>query len=297
MKIIKVIIAVFAVGILIFIGLSLYKKLVPPQPSPTPPNSFVKEINAKISNLGSKPSTAFCVESYRAIKLDIDGYALAGKIDKLWKENLLKNLEFTYTPLFVKQTYYVFNGTSWESAKIAVISIELRRLMSSIYLDNKLDLKQIQSVLNEYNKVNSFLNKAHAFARDVSVSSFKDQFDTSSATTLVVESKKLSKEKGYVRNCKRFNVELASISKMMYDKHLNFLKSKVTFCTGKFNTLESYLTYNEIIYKPIFQEFETFKDTAFSYYSVSITDSQQDISSLITLISNDGWSARAYFSK
>lgn len=292
MKEIKITIALMAFVLLSWGAYSFFVQSPPPPKTLTAPNTFVKEITHKIDEIGKSPLNEFCDNTYKTIKYDIDVYSKAGKIDASWEENLLKNLEYAYTSVFIKQAFNVFAGSEWEPSKLSIIRSESRRLMSSYHIKDKTELQKLQKVLSQYDELSSFITKANSFAEDVFVNSYDQTFDITTTKSFIKKALALSKVTGHVSKCIRLKSQLANVPNLMYNKHLYYLINKVDFCTGEYTKFTNYNSYFSTIYKPIFAEFEEFKDCSTNDYSVDVTTAQNDINKIEADLLKDGKLAR-----
>jgi hypothetical protein len=294
MKALKISLLVIIMAGLGWIGYTFYirgiNKLVIPQ---TTNNIFVDEITGKIEALKGVPVNVFCVAKYISIKNDITQYAVAKKIDDVWESNLLKSLDYTYAPVYVRQSYYVFGGTDWELDKLGIIRAELNKLLSSPYIDNKTELNKIKGVLREYDEIVVFISNAGVFTGSTNITNFNQGFDVNRTSEFIAKASAYRGQEGYVKNCLRLQTALVGIPMSMYRKHLSYLSQKVNFCSGKFGTFDNYADYYNTIYKPVFGEFDLLASNIESY-SVSGTQFDNDVSSLKEQMKRDNKAAAAY---
>jgi len=295
MKSIKITISIIALALLSWGGYSLYSKRITPVKVLTAPNSFVKEIKDKIVNLSQLPLNTFCIDTYKDIKYDIGGFKDAGKIDPAWEDNLLKDLEYAYTAIFIKQAYNVFSGTTWETGKLSIIQSESNRLSSSPYIADKSELLKIQSVLAKYNEIISFIAGANRFAASVNVVSYAQIYEVNTAGNYISKSQAYSNTGGSLIRCNRLKAGLNAIPNQMYKSHLNYLTKKVNFSTYKYTTFANYNDYYTTIYSHVLAEFETFKNTCPTNYSVSVSAAQNAIDGVEAEMVSDNSSANYHF--
>ncbi len=293
MKPLKIFLITGTICLLSWGGYSFFIKEPQQVVIPPAPNKFVEEIKLNITNLSKSPNNKFCVEDYSAIKYKIDGYSKANKLDFIWEENLLKSLDYTYTPIFLSQAYYVFNGNEWEINKLNTIRLEVKNLIASKNIDNKTDLIKVKEILSQYDKIVSFISRANSFASELKVRNIEEPFDIDMATNFIKDADKYHNLKEHANNCTRLQSQLENIPDLMYNMHLNFLSKKVELCIGKYSTVPNYPSYFDSFRKPIFSEFKLYEDN-FSSYSVSFTKLEGDLQSLKDRMNQEDKIAKSY---
>ena len=295
MKIAKITIAILGIlalsfGVFYFFRLDA-KSLAPTLP---PPNTFTEEVKNKIENLNKSPISCFCLKHYLTVINDLEVYTDEGKIDTAQKTSLLKTLDYTYTPLFINQAYYIFKGSTWEERKLDTIRREVNRLMASKYIENTTSLKLIKDILDKLDEIKDFIAKARAFAADAHVNSINQQFDLDNTKDFIAKAAGYHRLKHWVNNNKLLQERLENIPMNMYNKHLNYLTNKVSYCTGTFRTMPSYNEYYNTIYQPIHVEFKTLEDN-YSTYSVSYEKPEEDLRPLREQLKKDRISANTFY--
>lgn len=280
MKGLKISLVLLCIGILGWVSYSFLAKAPEPPIIPPAPNTFIMEIKSKIESLGKSPNTRLSNKDYATLKNDIYGYANANKFDKNWQENLLKDLDYAYAPVFEKQANYVFDGREWELNKLVVIRSEVNMLYKSQYITQKTKLDSIKSVLTQYDKIVSFLLEANSYANTNNVvTSFAQGFDINTSTNYIDSATKYLNLNVIINNCDRLQLQLNSIPNKMYHKHLDYLSKKVAFSIGKYKSMSSYTDYYNNIYKNVFAEFQVFEDYYLNIYDLNLK-LEKDLSSL-----------------
>ena len=260
---------------------------------PNAPNSFVTIINNEISQLSKTPNNTFCETKYRLILNEISTYALAGKIDSVWKENLQKNLDYIYTPIFISQANYVFNNTDWEINKLNVIRSEVNMLTNSKYISNKSELSDIKNILTKYDEISSFILQANAFSNISGVSFYGQNFEIDKVKKYIDEANNIKLNNSLVNRCTRLNIALQEIPSLMYSKNYNYLMNKVQFCKNRYQAMQSYDEWYDAILKSIFIEFQNFEDN-YAMYSVPSSKPVNDLISLKDQMDEERTNAQDY---
>ena len=260
---------------------------------PDAPNSFVAEIRQKTKNIRNAPITSFCDKEYQGVKNDIKAYADSNKLDTIYKESLSKDLDFAYISVFIGQANNVFNGTTWEPGHIHTIRTETIRLLNSKYIENKTELNTIKSILDKYDEVMQFLANSDIFSKDMRVTRVDQEFDFVSTKDFITRAANYHKMRHIVNNCSRIQSQLAAIPSSMYNKHLGYLRNKVEYCAGKYQTLPEYGQYYDKIYKPVHVEFQTLSEN-YLVYSVAVTTPDEDLTPLKERLKKDRDSAFLY---
>ena len=84
-----------------------------------------------------------------------------------WRENLSRQLYAAYTDKFIKQAFYVFNGSGWNEGDIKFIREEHALLQSSPNLQRNspidVSFNEIRAILNKYDEILTFINYCKSF--------------------------------------------------------------------------------------------------------------------------------------
>ena len=294
MKALKITLVIISILLISILGYFSFNKGPEKTNIPnTTSNKFVNLVKEKIDFLSRKSLNEFCVSYYNEIKNDIEIYTSKNKIDEEWKEYLLKNLEYTYTPIFIKQAYNVYESTYWEYPKRAIIWSEADRLSNSNYIEDKNELVRIKSIMIDFWVRYRFIKKSNDFAMTDSINSFDQDFNIDSAKYFIKKANNYYSTNTYVSNVTHLQNQLQNVPLIMYKKHLNYLSNKVRFCKGKYSTMESYTYYFNTILQKIYLEIEFFEDNR-SIYSVSIETMNTDLESIIERVKQDKIEAESF---
>lgn len=218
-------------------------------------NQEIEEIQAEIDALGEQPSSTFCDSLYEEIAYrirDDQKEKLLGKKESdnnRWAEILNKRLQGTYSSLFIRQTWYVFNGSTWESGDIGTIGQITDKLMNNQYLETGTatydSLEQIQTILKEYSDYLGFISgcKKYSFS-DINLDTwFPDMSD---------KLRHARKQPPFpVSNCTRIGEELATIPATLFKKHKDYLKTKINKYGPLYKDYQTYRAYQEQICTPL----------------------------------------------
>lgn len=118
------------------------------QPSTEKEQTVKKDIQDKIIDA---PNSKFCTKEYDDIFNAID---LFFQNEPTNKKTYTNELQYAYTDKFVKQAMYVFDRNDWRDSDIRTIKDEYKRCIG--FSPDNVDLKSINSILNEYNKLKDY---------------------------------------------------------------------------------------------------------------------------------------------
>ena len=276
MKAVKI---VLAIAVVVIIGFFSWKWCVPddvPPPTKTPTNQYTNEIQRKIDALGKMPKNTFCKENYQNIQSSIeefykneslgltsykDGTIYKEKkdanINNQWKDILSKNLYSVYAPKFVEQAMYVFSRSEWKNDDLTFIRSEVKILKSSTFLGNTglvSSFNDINTILAKYDAINSFINACKGYAYSNSKYDLKNTYpDVSEKIQKSRAYITNNLDNSYVNNCARLKEGLQVIPKILFDKHISYLKKTIDnngdrYRYGEFNKQSDY---SNSIYIPL----------------------------------------------
>jgi hypothetical protein len=252
-----------------------------------PKNSYTKGIEQQIDSLKKMPESSFCEKFYNEIKFYIEEDFINNRFGNTqlendqWKKNLSSNLYAAYTDKFIKQAFYVFNGSEWEEKKINFIRAEYKTLQNEGKQTNMLEqnsitdikLNEIQNIFAKYDEITGFINSCKAF----SLSKYTDintSFPISDVETKISRSKEYlgnNLENDYVKSCKRLKTNLSEVPMILFKAHVIYLDNKINYFSGKYiNCCSSLAEYNNNVYSIIDDEIG--KLYIESYTGISIQD-------------------------
>lgn len=235
-------------------------------------NDSSESINKEINNLSILPKNTFCENKYNEIKFRIDDDYDNNRFGDTQLENdqmkvsLSKNLYSVYTEKFIQQSFYVFNGPTWDIFKIRFIRSELNKLRSSTFLIAKspVDIKllEIQQILHKYDEVNDFIASSSYFILPNNDLDSKFPFSNLKSIIDRIDTYKIN-NMGHssVNNCVRLHSELSSNKKNLINSYLRYLEYKIDIWMGKYQEFQ-FATFNEyrnIIYNPLKNELDQFR--------------------------------------
>ncbi len=279
MKLVKIILAVFVVGLITYFVINSLEDT--PEKDKVAPagNQFRENIEKEITALSKLPNSKFCKDSYNGVKSLIDDYYKPhppqypyGRLGKTqlendqWKENYSKNLYSAYATKFIDQADYVFIYSNWQNSNLSFIRSECKTLKNSQFLEKNSPVdksfSKIQQVLAKYDEINNFIATSKYFSfSDISLRS-KFPFSDLKVKIARIDSYKRNRlENNYVNNCVRLHSELTANKKSLIDSYLTYLDTKINRWTGKYKQFQfnSFNSYQDIIYNPLKKELEDFK--------------------------------------
>ena len=234
-----------------------------------PKNQFTRNIETKINSLKKMPESSFCENFHKEIKYYIEDDYSNKRLgsnqseNDQWKNNLLNQLYAAYTEKFIKQAFYVFNGSEWELIKLKFILSEYQVLQREGYKTGMLkknsitdeQLNQIRNVFAKYDKVTNFINSCNAF----SFSNY--DINTKFPISIIEKNINLSDEylknnskNNYVNNCLRLKKNLGEVPQKLFYANVKYLDNKITHWNGKYVNYNSQKEYNDELFSPLTDE-------------------------------------------
>jgi len=296
MKAVKIILAIAVVAV---IGLFVWKWLAPltERSSYKPPiNQFTERIESEIDSLSKSPVNVFCKNFYKEIQYRINDYHEQGFFGKSesdndqWKEILSKNLYSAYASKFAEQAMYVFNGSEWRIDNLNFIRNEVKELKKSEYLDLTANyFNQIDQILAKYDEIAGFVSHCNNFTFDnyelgVFFPNVSDKIQKSRAY--------LSNNNGYVDNCTRLKNGLQEIPQKLFNKHTNYLHTKIQQNGNRYNEFNYQSDYSNTIYTPLKNQIEDLNNDV---YGIGNNAFDNGYNSLENLLSSYNRDATNYF--
>jgi hypothetical protein len=270
MRVIKVLIVLIAICAIALYVKNSYIKTVAVQ-NVRSGNSEVEkkidEIEAFIKELSQKPDSEFCKESFNLISYYIEEAHKERRLgvstveNDQWRENLSRQLYAAYTDKFIKQAFYVFNGSGWNEGDIKFIREEHALLQSSPNLQRNspidVSFNEIRAILNKYDEILTFINYCKSFKLEVMAP--EDTFPIEDVKIRMARAQSYltnNLENTYVKNCEPLKAELKSVPDIFYIAHYDYLNNKVKHWSGTYNQVVSQKAYNENIWIPLKYEIE-----------------------------------------
>lgn len=286
LKISLAVLVVAAMGTGVFFWLQSINE---PKVIKPPVNPFTIKIEQEIEQLKAKPNNRFCKDFYNEVAYHINEfykplpptytYGRFGKTqleNNQWKENLESNLYSAYAEKFIQQAFYVLRGNEWRPEDLRFIQAEknlLQRsklLVSGSPVDN--DFKTIQSALNKYNEIESFISSCRSYSYSVTDMAARFpitdvQKKISRATSL--RNNRLGNE--YVNNCTRLHNGLKEIPLLLFRVHVRYLDNKIIQWSNMYPNYNTHRDYVNNLFTPLKQEIDALDN---EIYNVAIFDNE-----------------------
>jgi hypothetical protein len=313
MKLVKILLAVIVLIIICFFTWLwvININIVPPPP---PQNTYTKEIQRKIDSLSKFSNTAFCPNEFRNIQTSINEFHKYGQLGltpfqdgKIWKDKndednndrwkdiLSKNLYYAYSQKIVEQSMYVFNNQDWSPVDIGIIRREVKILKSSQYLSNPSStndsFNKIESILNEYSKIENFINSCRNFS--FNSNDFYAKFPD--VTSQIQQSKSyiaLIVNHPELKNCKSLIVALNLIPNILFNKHVSFLTDKIDSYGSMYKEYNSQKEFTDAISLPLSSELDGLNN---SIYGINSNYFEKDETNLKDKLDTYNYDAFLYF--
>jgi ATP-dependent Lon protease len=266
-----------------------------------PENQFAKEIKQKITQLKAMPDNKFCKAFYNTIAFNIAEFHKNKKFSQItsendqYKGNFESMLYSTYAEKFIQQAKTVFRSSEWMPDDLKFIQTEKNELKKSKFLlvGSPVDKEftTIQTVLNKYNELVSFISSCKSFSYSGTV--FKDPFPIAEVRSKISRAAKLRSnrmENEFVNNCSRLHDGLKEIPQSLFSVHVRYLDSKISNWSGMYSQYNSQSEYAKLFYKPLKAQVDELDN---DLYNVSYFDIEYN--RLIKKMNDDSSQATQYF--
>jgi len=279
MKTIKFLLAVGTITILcvcVWIG---WDTIAEPDRQQQPKNKYKKSIESEIDSLNKSPASVFCPKLYKEIQYNINEYHKQKLFDDANdSNNLSKKLYYAYAPKFIESTMYVFNGSEWKNDDLKFIENEVKALKKSRYLTSGTvtsnDFQKIENILKKYYEITGFISTCNKFSYsnyDIIVERpskiDKNQFPDVSDKIKKAQDY-LNLDNNYVKNCVRLKKDLEAIPQILFEKHINYLQTKIQQNGGKYENYNIPKDYADLIFIPLQIQVEDLKYLKDSIYKI-----------------------------
>jgi hypothetical protein len=273
MKAIKIGLALVVLGLIVFFILKFFQSPPPPPPIGNGPQekTHYERIQDSIKSIHTLPLYKFNKNKYGELMSLIEQWNKAapphhpyGRFGEtqsendLNKNNLTSTLYSVYVQKFIEQTFNVFRGSDWKPEDLKFIREETNALFKSPFLNNPsqvyLKLVEIQSILNKYNEINSFISDCKSFKYDSL--SIVNSFPVDKVIAKINQAKtyQVRNLNPYVNNCSRLQQELRDVPNILFQKHVQYLDKKIDDWSGTYEEYNTQQAYSNSIYTPINNE-------------------------------------------
>lgn len=265
----------FLLVILVVAGLGyLAVSFLGPEPKPVDnidgiiiENKYVADIEAMIEKLINKPASEFCVDYYEEIANKIDYCCERKHFDKKDEkhnasiaERERQRLFTAYISLFVKQSYYVFNGSEWNVNKIKAIKKMTADMKKSKFMERGADadlrLDSINYILKKYDAATSFYYRCSNFSYNYYV--LDSLYPVNSVQYMLNKANDYETNgfgNDYVNNCKRLKQQIDEIPQILFKKHYKYYNNKIDSLCTKFADYDDLRHYKDNLFDPMKSQF------------------------------------------
>ena len=296
MKILKIILPIVTIAL---IGFFVFKSSIdstsPPPVIDVSETGADKEMVKLLDSLNNYPANMFCHDFYKEIQSAINNHYRGDVLSLADSTNLSRDLYSVYATKFVQQAKYVLQRSDWKNGDLTFIQSELDELSGSVYLD------PTSPVADEFNSLNKALNKYYEITIFISLCNSFSYTNYSMNDKFPDVSEKINKASNYllrnldnvyVNNCTRLKEGLKKIPKILYDKHIEFLSTKIIQNSNRFDEFDTQPDYNYAIFAPIMSEIQSIDR---GLYGITNADHSKNKTNLIDVLSKDNTKAYAYF--
>ncbi|MDI9312963.1 MAG: hypothetical protein QM535_22320 [Limnohabitans sp.] len=259
MKSVKINITIAVVAIIGFFVTKWLININHPNNIDLPTNQYIQRIESEIDSLKRIKYNVFCQKYYHNIQYRIDDYFKNGFLGKnkndnnQWHDILSKNLYTEYALKFVEQAQFVFSHSECRNDDINCIRSELIMLSSSPYLGKTglvTTFNSIKAILAKYDEINNFIIACNRYT----YSNYELNSTFPDLSNMIQKSKAYLANKldnSYVNNCTRLKNCLQQIPKILFDKHIRYLKKKIKENGTRYNEISMQPDYSSTIYTPL----------------------------------------------
>jgi len=300
MKKIKITLAIFIVGVIIFFIFKWDVIFTPPPPIKPGPNQFTEKIENEIQSLVNLPINTFSPQPYSDILYLIDDYHKKGFLgisysndnveinnqnhNDQWREIFLINLYSAYAPKFIEQAMFVFKGSKWSNADLSFIRNEVLILQASPYLTQNSPVtnsfNEIRSILAKYDEIASFIASNNSFP-DPNYSlnvSFPDLSDRIKRSRKYLAN---NLDNPYVNNCARLREGLQGIPRKLFYKHVSYLSRKINENGGRFTEFEYQAEYSNAIFTPLRNQLDALNNQVYGIGNNTFNNAYNSLDNLL----------------
>lgn len=274
MRVLKIGIAILVVSAIAFFVIRSLVLVDRKENIPLPKNQFTERIEKEIDSLSNFPNSKFCRDVYDYVQYLIDDYYKPnpphhpyGRLgnsqseNDQWKENFTKNLYSIYTDKFIKQAFYVFNGSEWNAEDLRFIRCEYQILRRSKLLEKGSPVDkifdEIQAIFLKYDEISSFISTCNGFSySDYSLSDRFPILDVKEKISRAATYRNNLLENQYVSHCSRLNDRLKEIPQVLFRAHVRYLDNKISQWSDLYSNYSSQSDYANNLYKPIKSEID-----------------------------------------
>ena len=295
MKAVKITLAIAVVGLIAFFVIKSLIFSDGPTKVTAPKNLFTERIEKEITAIAQLPENKFCPDTYKNVKYLIDDYYNSQRLGKnqsendQWKENLSKELYSAYADQFIKQAFFVFNGSEWSSENLKFIRSEYQVLKKSPFLENGSPVdnsfSKIRQILGKYDEIVSFISSCKGFSfSDYSLSSTFPVSDVQNKISRARAYRNSNLENGYVNNCVRLHNQLKEIPQSFFNAHIRYLKNKISNWSNMWCNYNSHKDYSQNLYNPLRNEINDIDNYSNIY---NVPNFASEYNNLLQIWSND----------
>jgi hypothetical protein len=246
-------------------------------------NAFTQEIEDSIKSFRSNGT--FSKQSYKDIKFIITNYYKDKRFSKdkplsndQWRRDFAMDLYNAYVAKFLGHALLVFKDSSeWKSDALKFIESEAKELkVEEITFKNaplrllvpdspsEKTLAEIQSNINEYRKINRFINDS---CKNFPPTSGK--FTTSAIKERMKKASDYSKKPFKLANetfplCGKTRKELGRVPQILYDNHVKYLNYRVNSSHKKYDEFDSLKRYDDKLYYALRREIDSLNTSLYS---------------------------------
>jgi len=297
-KILSAIVLITTLSVLVWIWSDNIK---PPPPLPEAENQFTKRIKIEIDSLKKSPAKVFCQKFYNDIQYRINDYHKQKFLhadendNNQRKEQLSKELYSAYVEKFIESAIYVFNGSEWKPDDIKFIGNEVKTLKKSLPLGPSpiiSEFRMIEDILKKYYEIAGFISNCNKFSYsdyDIYYSSFPDVSDSIKKTRDYLNN---NLDNNFVKNCTRLKNDLEAIPQNLFNKHINYLRTKIEQNGNKYENYDYQSDYDYIIYQPLKRQLNSLDN---NIYGIDDNIFDEGYNSLDKLLSSYNRQATDYF--
>jgi hypothetical protein len=304
MKAVKIILVIAVISAIGFVTCKSLVKTGDVGEIPLSTNPFTESIEKEIDSLSKMPDNRFCREFYDKVNYLIDDYYKNGRfnnnpsVNEQVKENFTKNLYSVYSDKFIRQAFYVFNGTKWDISDLRFITDEYQTLQKSQLLESgspvDKELAEIRRIINKYNEIIGFV----ADCRSFSYTSYglSNRFPVSEVKNKISRMNRYINDKlenRYVNNCIHLHNELKAVPQILFNKHVDYLSKKIQQWSEMYDNYNSQSDYANNLYTPLKNEIILLDNEV---YNVASAVFDNNYNKLMRRWNNDSKKAYEYFS-
>ncbi len=289
------------VTLVVIIGFFIWESLInidAPREIIPPKNKYIARIENEIDSLGNVSTNVFCSKFHKDIHYHISEFhnlRLFGKTENdnnQWKEILSRKLYTAYATKFAEQAMFVFKGLDWKIEDLILIRSEVKVLQSSAYLEQGSiigsSFNTIINILLKHDEIETFISFCKRFSySNYGISDWYPDVSDKIQKSSTYLANNLDNQ--YVNNCTRLKDGLEQIPQLLYNKHVNYLSSKIQQNCGRYTEYSFHSEYSKQLYSPLREQVIALRNDMYRIGDIAFSSEKEVLEKLLNNCNRLAW--------